>query len=160
MKLLTIISILITCSFALAESDADLVKKGCLPRTDATNGNISGYDCNVTQSINGKMEMQNLRNAKKVQLKNISADDVQINQKTKCDGLQAIVSNDFALSSLEIQQGDVIKSFDGQPITSIQQSLELQKKLAIAGKHEIVIDRNSNLKSIKYEITQAFKLIE
>lgn len=158
MKLLTIIPILIACNLSLAESDTDLAKRGCLPRRDTTTGNISGYDCNIAQNTNGKMEMKNLGNSKKVLLKSLNVDDVS--QKTKCEGLQPIIGNDFTLSSLGIKQGDVIKSFDGQPIASIQQSSELHKKLATAGKHEIVIDRNNNLKSIKYEITQAFKLIE
>jgi hypothetical protein len=74
MKLIAILSIVIASNFALAETDAELAQRGCIPRRDATTGNISGYDCNVAQENNGKMEMQQLGKPRKVQMKNISSE--------------------------------------------------------------------------------------
>lgn len=48
MKLFTMISILIICNFALAENPEELAKRGCIPRRDATTGEVSSYVCNVT----------------------------------------------------------------------------------------------------------------
>lgn len=75
MKFITILSILIASSFALAETDAELAQRGCIPRRDAATGNISGYDCNVAKENKGKMEMQQLGKPRKVQMKKISLDN-------------------------------------------------------------------------------------
>lgn len=83
MKLCTFVAILMACNFALAESAEDLGKRGCIPRRDITTGEISGYDCNVTQNSHEKMAMQNLEDAKKVEMKNISSSDMQIHNQLK-----------------------------------------------------------------------------
>ena len=74
MKLFMLISIFIVCNFALAESEADLVKKGCIPRRNATTGEISGFDCDVARNANRSVKIQMHGTPKKVEMKNISSD--------------------------------------------------------------------------------------
>ena len=69
-----LISIFIVCNFALAESEADLVKKGCIPRRNATTGEVSGFDCDVARNANRSVKIQMHGSPKKVETKNISSD--------------------------------------------------------------------------------------
>lgn len=80
MKLSALVFLFIGFNLAQAESPTELAQKGCIPRRDATTGNISSYDCNVAQNPNGKMEMQKLRNSKKVEMKYVSAEVGAINE--------------------------------------------------------------------------------
>lgn len=82
------------------------------------------------------------------------------NTGSDCQGYQVLSDKNAISLKIGIKTGDIIKSFDGVGITSSKLSMELYSKLDLVGKHEIVIERNGKVEKIKYEIAQAYKVIQ
>ena len=68
MKLLIISLLFFASNITFAESNVDLVKRGCIPRRDSAAGEIKDYDCNIKKN-SGNFEQ--LGKPKKTQLRKI-----------------------------------------------------------------------------------------
>ena len=67
----------------------------------------------------------------------------------------------FKLSSMEkgsvyeklgLKQGDIIKSYNGKPVNSVQESMEMYNQLKTANQAELEIVRDGKIQKLKYNI--------